>query len=60
MATRQPSFPKASASQFSKAITEAKVETAKLANYTRDKDLGPVGFDSNAQRKGEFAANVGL
>src|SRR6185312_11524553 len=46
---------------YSKAVTEAKDATAKLANDTRDEDLdGPVGFDSNAQRKREFAADMGL
>ena len=35
--------------------------TAKLANDTRDEDLdGPVGFDSAAQRKREFAADIAL
>ena len=46
---------------YSKAVTEAKDATAKLANDIRDEDLdGPVGFDSNAQRKREFAADMGL
>lgn len=46
---------------YSKAVTEAKDVTAKLANDSRDEDLdGPVGFDSNAQRKREFAADMGL
>ena len=46
---------------YSKAVTEARDATAKAANDTRDEDLdGPVGFDSNAQRKREFAADIGL
>ena len=46
---------------YSKAVTEAKDATAKLANDTRDEDLdGPVGFDSAAQRKREFAADMAL
>lgn len=46
---------------YSKAVTEAKDATAKLANDIRDEDLdGPVGFDSNAQRKREFAADMGI
>jgi len=46
---------------YSRAVTEARQATAKLANDTRDEDLdGPVGFDSAAQRKREFAAEVGL
>ncbi|QND62357.1 hypothetical protein [Mesorhizobium huakuii] len=46
---------------YSKAVTEAKDATAKLANDTRDEDIdGPVGFNSKAQRKREFAADMGL
>ncbi|MCB1418406.1 MAG: hypothetical protein KDJ74_05150, partial [Notoacmeibacter sp.] len=46
---------------YSKAVTEARDATAKGANALRDEDLdGPVGFDSNAQRKREFAADMGL
>ena len=46
---------------YSKAVTEARDATSKLANDTRDEDLrGPVGFDSQAQRKREFAADMGL
>lgn len=46
---------------YSRAVTEARDATAKLANDTRDEDLdGPVGFDSTAQRKREFAADMGL
>ncbi len=46
---------------YSKAVTEAKDASARLANDTRDEDLeGPVGFDSAAQRKREFAADMGL
>ena len=45
---------------YSKAVTEARDATAKLANDTRDEDMdGPVGFDSKAQRKREFAADMG-
>lgn len=44
---------------YSKAVTEARDATAKLANDMRDED-GPVGFDSNAQRKREFAADMGV
>ena len=46
---------------YSRAVSEARDATAKLANDARDADLdGPVGFDSNAQRKREFAADMGL
>lgn len=46
---------------YSKAVSEAKDASARLANDTRDEDLeGPVGFDSAAQRKREFAADMGL
>lgn len=46
---------------YSRAVTEAREATAKLANDVRDEDLdGPVGFDSQAQRKREFAADMGL
>jgi hypothetical protein len=46
---------------YSKAVTEARDATSKLANDARDEDLrGPVGFDSHAQRKREFAADMGL
>jgi hypothetical protein len=46
---------------YSRAVTEAREVTAKLANEVRDEDLaGPVGFDSQAQRKREFAADMGL
>jgi hypothetical protein len=46
---------------YSKAVTEAKDASARLANDARDEDLeGPVGFDSAAQRKREFAADMGL
>lgn len=51
-----------SAGQFySRAVSEARDATAKSANNARDEDLdGPVGFDSNAQRKREFAADMGI
>lgn len=46
---------------YSKAVTEARDATAKGANDARDEDLdGPVGFDGVAQRKREFAADMGL
>lgn len=46
---------------YSRAVTEARDLTAKVANDLRDEDLdGPVGFDSAAQRKREFAADMGI
>ncbi|MEI4479873.1 hypothetical protein WAC35_29020, partial [Klebsiella pneumoniae] len=46
---------------YSRAVTEARDATAKLANDSRDEDLdGPVGFDSAAQRKREVAADMAL
>lgn len=46
---------------YSRAVSEARDATAKSANTARDEDLdGPVGFDSNAQRKREFAADMGI
>lgn len=46
---------------YSKSVTEARDATSKLANDARDEDRdGPVGFDSQAQRKREFAADMGL
>lgn len=46
---------------YSRAVTEARDATAKGANDTRDEDIdGPVGFDGAAQRKREFAADMGL
>ena len=46
---------------YSRAVTEARDATAKAANDLRDEDLdGPVGFDSGAQRKREFAADMGV
>jgi hypothetical protein len=46
---------------YSKTVSEARNLTAKLANDSRDEDLdGPVGFDSRAQRKREFAAEMAL
>ncbi|MFG1423129.1 hypothetical protein [Roseixanthobacter liquoris] len=46
---------------YTRSVTEARDATAKSANDTRDEDLdGPVGFDSAAQRKREFAADMGL
>ncbi|KOF13434.1 hypothetical protein AC244_31485 [Ensifer adhaerens] len=45
---------------YSWAVTEARDATAKAASDLRDEDLdGPVGFDSAAQRKREFAADMG-
>ena len=44
---------------YSKAVTEARDATSKLANDIRDEDLdGPVGYDSAAHRKREFAADM--
>ncbi|MDS7598458.1 hypothetical protein [Agrobacterium tumefaciens] len=46
---------------YSRAVTEARDATAKAANDARDEDLdGPVGYDSAAQRKREFAADMGI
>lgn len=46
---------------YSRAVTEARDLTAKAANDLRDEDFdGPVGFDSAAQRKREFAADMGI
>ncbi len=46
---------------YSRAVTEARDATAKSANDERDEDVGgPVGFDSAAQRKREFAADMAL
>lgn len=46
---------------YSRAVSEARDATAKSANDERDEDVsGPVGFDSAAQRKREFAADMGV
>jgi len=46
---------------YSRAVSEARDATAKSANDMRDEDLeGPAGFDSAAQRKREFAADMCL
>jgi hypothetical protein len=46
---------------YSRAVTEARDATAKASNDARDEDLdGPVGYDSAAQRKREFAADMGV
>ncbi|EIM72731.1 hypothetical protein A33O_18844 [Nitratireductor aquibiodomus RA22] len=46
---------------YSRAVSEARDATAKSANDMRDEDIdGPAGFDSNAQRKREFAADMGI
>jgi hypothetical protein len=46
---------------YSRAVSEARDLTTKLANESRDEDLdGPVGFESAAQRKREFAADMGV
>ncbi|ACM39302.1 conserved hypothetical protein (plasmid) [Allorhizobium ampelinum S4] len=46
---------------YSRAVTEARDATAKAASDNRDEDLdGPVGYDSAAQRKREFAADMGI
>jgi len=51
-----------SSSQFySRAVTDARDATSRLANDDRDEDRdGPVGFDSRGQRKREFAADAAL
>lgn len=44
---------------YSRAVTEARDATAKGATDARDEDIdGPVGYDSAAQRKREFAADM--
>lgn len=44
---------------YSRAVTEPRDATAKASNDARDEDLdGPVGYDSAAQRKREFAADM--
>lgn len=46
---------------YSRAVTEARDATAKAACDDRDEDVGgPAGFDSAAQRKREFAADMAL
>ncbi|RWG07819.1 hypothetical protein [Mesorhizobium sp.] len=46
---------------YSRAVSEARDATAKSACDDRDEDVdGPVGFDSTAQRKREFAADMAL
>lgn len=46
---------------YSRAVSEARDATAKSACDDRDEDVGgPVGFDSGAQRKREFAADMAL
>ena len=46
---------------YTRAVTEARDATAKSACDDRDEDLdGPVGYDSAAQRKREFAADMGV
>lgn len=46
---------------YSRAVTEARNATAKSAADARDEDLdGPVGYESAAQRKREFAADMGI
>lgn len=46
---------------YSRAVSEARDATAKAANDARDEDLdGPVGMTGAAQRKREFAADMGL
>jgi hypothetical protein len=46
---------------YSRAVSEARDATAKAANDARDADLdGPVGLTGSAQRKREFAADMGL
>ncbi|RWK73109.1 hypothetical protein [Mesorhizobium sp.] len=46
---------------YSRSVTDARDATAKAACDDRDEDVaGPVGFDSSAQRKREFAADMAL
>ena len=46
---------------YSRSVTEAREATSKLTNDERDEDLdGPAGFESAAQRKREFAADMAL
>lgn len=46
---------------YSRAVSEARDATAKAACDARDEDVdGPVGFDSAAQRKRQFAADMAL
>jgi hypothetical protein len=46
---------------YSRAVSEARDATAKAACDDRNEDVdGPVGFDSAAQRKREFAADMAL
>jgi hypothetical protein len=46
---------------YTRAVSEARDATAKAACDARDEDIGgPVGFDGPAQRKREFAADMGL
>lgn len=46
---------------YSRAVSEARDATAKASVDNRDEDLdGPVGYDSAAQRKREFAADMGV
>ncbi|RCS22783.1 hypothetical protein DUT91_14840 [Phyllobacterium salinisoli] len=46
---------------YSRAVSEARDATAKAANDLRDEDFeGPVGFGSAAQRRREFAADMGV
>lgn len=46
---------------FSRAQTEAREASTRAANDARDEDRdGPVGFDSSAQRKRDFAADMGI
>jgi hypothetical protein len=46
---------------YSRAVTEARDATAKATSDARDDDRdGIVGYDSSAQRKREFAADMGI
>jgi hypothetical protein len=46
---------------YSRAVSEARDATAKAACDARNEDVdGPVGFDSAAQRKRQFAADMAL
>ncbi|MFC3722007.1 hypothetical protein [Neoaquamicrobium sediminum] len=46
---------------YSRAVSEARAASSRLENDARDEDRdGPVGFDSAADRKREFAADMCL
>ena len=46
---------------YSEKVTEARDATSSLANEARDNDLdGPIGFESRAERKRTFAAEMAM